>query len=325
MGKYILKRLLMMIPVILAVAILIFTIMTLVPGNPASLILGADATEEQILAKEHELGLDQPFFIRLFQYLKQVFIDFDFGTSYWTNTSVTDELIERFPRTLTIAGFAMLFTVIIGIPLGIRSAVHEGTWTDRLTVLLCVIGVSLPTFWFAMLLVLLFSLKLGWLPAQGLGGPQYYIMPIFAQSLGGISGMVRISRASMLEVIRADYVTTARSKGLSERKVIYNHVLPNAMLPIISVLSGQLANQLGGALVIEQVFSIPGIGMYLINAVNTRDYPVAQSSVVFLSILFSFIVLLADLCYAAVDPTIKAQFTAQGKGKKKLKLEESKS
>lgn len=321
MGKYIVKRLLMMIPVILAVAILIFTIMTFVPGNPASLILGADATEEQILIKEHELGLDQPYVIRLGTFLKQTFVDFDFGRSYWTNTSVTEELMARFPRTLAIAGFAMLFTVIIGIPLGIFTAIHEGTFADRIGVLLCVIGVSMPTFWLAMLFVLLFALKLKLLPAQGMDGAKYFVLPVVAQSLGGISGMVRTARAAMLEVVRADYVTTARSKGLSERKVIYEHALPNAMLPIISVLSGQLANQLGGALVIEQVFSIPGIGLYLINAVNTRDYPVAQSSVVFLSILFSLIVLLTDLGYAAVDPIIRAQFVQGGTKKKKRKEE----
>jgi len=312
-----------MIPVILAVAVLIFTIMTFVPGNPASMILGADATPEQILMKEQEMGLDKPFLTRLLLFLKQTFIDLDFGRSYWTNTSVTDELIQRFPRTLTIAGFAMLFTVIIGIPIGIFAAVHEGTLGDRLAVLLCVIGVSMPTFWLAMLFVLLFSLKLKLLPAQGMGGPEYFILPVIAQSLGGISGMVRTSRSSMLEVIRADYVTTARSKGLSEYKTIYGHALPNALLPIISVLGGQLATQLGGALVIEQVFSIPGIGMYLINAVNTRDYPVAQSSVVFLSILFGFIMLITDLCYAAVDPLIKAQFAGTGKKKKKTAKETS--
>lgn len=322
MGKYIAKRLLMMIPVILAVAILIFTIMTFVPGNPASLILGADATQEQIRVKEHELGLDRPYLVRLGSFLKQTFVEFDFGRSYWTNTSVTEELMERFPRTLAIAGFAMVFTVIVGIPLGIFTAVREGTFADRIGVLLCVIGVSMPTFWLAMLFVLLFSLKWKLLPAQGMGGVKYFILPVIAQSLGGISGMVRTARASMLEVVRADYVATARSKGLSERKVIYEHALPNAMLPIISVLGGQLANQLGGALVIEQVFSIPGIGLYLINAVNTRDYPAAQSSVIFLSVLFSLIVLATDLCYAAVDPMIRAQFT-QGGGKKKKAKEEN--
>lgn len=322
MGRYIIRRLILMIPVVLAVAILIFSIMSFVPGNPASLILGADATEEQIQIKEHEMGLDQPFYVRLLQYLKQTFIDFDLGRSYWTNTSVSSELMTRFPRTLAIAGFAMLFTVIVGIPLGIFAAVHEGTLADRLTVILCVVGVSMPTFWLAMLFVLLFAVKLHLLPAQGLGGVKYFILPVVAQSLGGISGMVRTARSSMLEVVRADYVTTARSKGLSERKTIYGHALPNAMLPIISVLGAQLGNTLGGALVIEQVFSIPGIGLYLINAVNTRDYPVAQSCVVFLSIIFSFIMLATDLCYAAVDPMIKAQFAGGSKKKAKKSKEE---
>lgn len=325
MGRYILKRLLLMIPVILAVAIVIFTIMTFVPGNPASLILGADATEEEIALKEHELGLDQPYFTRLLKYLKQTFIDFDFGKSYWTNTSVTSELMVRFPRTLTIAGFSMLTMIFIGIPLGIFAAVHEGGFGDRLTVIMCVIGVSLPTFWVGMLFVIIFALKLNWLPAQGIGAPKFYILPIVASSLSGISSMVRQARSSMLEVVRADFVTTARSKGLAERRTIYGHALPNALLPIISILGGALSIQLGGAIVIEQVFSVPGIGLYLINAVNNRDYPVVQSCVVFLSIVFSFIMLGTDLCYAAVDPMIKAQFTGSARKRSFKRAKKSES
>ena len=320
MFSFVIKRLLQAILVMLIVTMIAFLLFQFV-GDPVTQMLGQEATEADRLALTHELGLDQPYVVRLGNFLKQTFVDFDFGRSYWTNTSVTEELMARFPRTLAIAGFAMLFTVIIGIPLGIFTAIHEGTFADRIGVLLCVIGVSMPTFWLAMLFVLLFALKLKLLPAQGMDGAKYFVLPVVAQSLGGISGMVRTARAAMLEVVRADYVTTARSKGLSERKVIYEHALPNAMLPIISVLSGQLANQLGGALVIEQVFSIPGIGLYLINAVNTRDYPVAQSSVVFLSILFSLIVLLTDLGYAAVDPIIRAQFVQGGTKKKKRKEE----
>ncbi|MBQ9046828.1 MAG: ABC transporter permease [Solobacterium sp.] len=320
MGRYVLKRLVLMIPVILAVAVLIFSIMYFVPGNPASLIAGSDATAEEIAIKEHELGLDRPYLVRLLEFLRNMFLKFDFGRSYWTNKSVTEEMVQRLPRTAILAGGAMIIAVLVGIPLGVFAAVHEGTLLDRVTVLLAVIGVSLPTFWLGMLLVLLFSLKLGLLPASGMKTWKAFILPIVAQSLGGISQLTRQSRSSMLEVIRADFVTTARAKGLTERAVIYGHALPNAMLPIISVLGGNLANSLGGSLVIEQVFAIPGIGMYMITAVNNRDYPIVQASVVIISILFSLVVLLTDLAYAAVDPLIRAQFAGPAK---KVKKEES--
>ena len=305
MGKYIVKRLLMMIPVILAVAILIFTIMTFVPGNPASLILGADATEEQILIKEHELGLDQPYVIRLGNFLKQTFVDFDFGRSYWTNTSVTEELMARFPRTLAIAGFAMLFTVIIGIPLGIFTAIHEGTFADRIGVLLCVIGVSMPTFWLAMLFVLLFALKLKLLPAQGMDGAKYFVLPVVAQSLGGISGMVRTARAAMLEVVRADYVTTARSKGLTNVVIVLKHAFRNALIPIVTTISLSIPFLIGGAVVTEQIFAWPGIGSLMITAITSRDYPVIMGVAVLICGVVLVANLILDLIYAALDPRIK--------------------
>ncbi len=316
MARYIIKRLLMMIPVIVFVAILIFTIMYFVPGDPASLILGSNATEEQILAKREELGLNEPYLTRLLDFLKNLFFHFDFGSSYTTNISVTQELLQRFPRTLIISGVAMLVSILVGIPIGIFAAVHQDTVFDRIAMVGAVAGISIPTFWMGMLLVLLFSLHLGWLPANGIGGIQYYILPCLAESLGGIANLARQSRSSMLEVIRSDYVTTARAKGLSERKVIFGHALPNALLPVISVLGSRLGMTLGGSLVVEQVFSIPGVGMYLINAVNNRDYPVVQGCVVFLAIVFSVVMLLTDLSYALVDPMIKAQYTSGPRRKK---------
>lgn len=316
MARYIGKRVLMMIPVIVFVAILIFTIMYFVPGDPASLILGSNATSEQILAKRIELGLDQPYIVRLLDFMKKLFFHFDFGTSYSTNISVTSELLQRFPRTFIIAGTSMLVSILVGIPIGIFAAIHQDTVFDRSAMVIAVAGISIPTFWLGMLLVLLFSLKLHWLPANGFDGAKYFILPVLAESLGGIANLARQSRSSMLEVIRSDYVTTARAKGISERKVILGHALPNALLPIISVLGNRLGVTLGGSLIVEQVFSIPGIGMYLTQAVNNRDYPVVQGCVVFLAIIFSIVMLLTDLSYALVDPMIKAQYTANSARKK---------
>lgn len=286
MGKYIGKRLLLMIPVVIGVAITIFTIMYFVPGDPAQIILGTSATEADLAAKRTELGLDQPYLVRLGTYLSDIFLHGNFGKSYINNTPITQELLGRLPRTL-----------LLGV----------------ISIAIALVGVSMPTFWVALMLVILFALKLGWLPAMGIGGIQYYILPCIANSFGGIATQARQARSSMLEVIRSDYITTARAKGVSEHKVIYGHALPNALIPIVTVAGSNLAHMFGGSLIIEQVFSIPGIGTYMITAVNSRDYPVVEGCVIFLAITFSIMMLLVDLAYAYIDPRIKAQYEG-GKG-----------
>ncbi len=304
-----------MIPVILGVAIFIFSIMHFVPGDPAVIIMGSEATEEELQMKRVQLGLDQPFIIQLIDYLKQVFLHFDFGNSYITNNSITSELLARLPRTAIIGFVSLILMLIVGIPLGITAAVHQNGLGDRLCMIIALIGVSVPAFWLGLMLVIVFSLRLGWLPASGIGGPQYYVMPCIASALGGIAGLARQSRSSMLEVIRSDYVVTARAKGLSESRVIYGHALPNALIPIITVAGSHLAHIFGGSVVIENVFSIPGIGSYMVTAVNNRDYPVVTASVLFLAIVFSLVMLLVDLVYAFVDPRIKSQYTRKKKKK----------
>jgi len=308
MKKYILKRLLWMIPVILGVTIAIFTIMYFVPGDPAVIILGAEATEAELQSKREALGLNRPFLIQLGSYMKNVFLHFDFGTSYITNNSITKELLARLPRTALVGFVSMLLMLIVGIPLGITAAVHQNGIGDRLCMIIALAGVSVPSFWLGLLLVITFALNLGILPASGIGGFQYYILPCVASAFGGIAGLARQSRSSMLEVIRSDYVVTARAKGLSERSVIYGHALPNALIPIITVAGSHLAHIFGGSVVIENVFSIPGIGSYMVTAVNNRDYTVVTGSVIFLAVVFSLVMLLVDIVYAFVDPRIKAQY-----------------
>ncbi|WP_373263835.1 ABC transporter permease [Hungatella hathewayi] len=308
MKKYILKRLLWMIPVILGVTIAIFTIMYFVPGDPAVIILGAEATEAELQSKREALGLNRPFLIQLGSYMKNVFLHFDFGTSYITNNSITKELLARLPRTALVGFVSMLLMLIVGIPLGITAAVHQNGIGDRICMIIALAGVSVPSFWLGLLLVITFALNLGILPASGIGGFQYYILPCVASAFGGIAGLARQSRSSMLEVIRSDYVVTARAKGLSERSVIYGHALPNALIPIITVAGSHLAHIFGGSVVIENVFSIPGIGSYMVTAVNNRDYTVVTGSVIFLAVVFSLVMLLVDIVYAFVDPRIKAQY-----------------
>jgi peptide/nickel transport system permease protein len=301
--------------VVVCVAILIFTVMYFTPGDPAIIILGQAADQASLQAERVRLGLDQPYIVQLGRFLNELFLHLDLGTSYIRNTSVMEELLQRIPRTLEIAILSMILTIVIGIPLGILSAVKQKTIYDRGSMIFALTLISVPNFWIALVMVLLFSLKLGWLPAFGIGGIQYYIMPCIANALSGIAIQMRQSRSAMLEVIRADYIVTARAKGLPEREILLKYALPNALIPIITMVGGSLANCLGGAVIIETVFAIPGTGMYIASAITQRDYPVVRGSVVFLAIVFTLVMLLVDIAYAYVDPRIKAQFENQSVGR----------
>ena len=314
MGRYILRRLLQMIPVILGVTILVFTIMYFIPGDPASLLF-PEASPSQLEIARETLGLNDSYLVRLGRFLGDIILRFDFGDSWIYNTPVTDELLTRLPRTLTIAGICISLQILLGIPLGVIAAVKQDTWIDRSAMFTALFGISMPNFWLALILVLFFSVRMGWLPPYGLGGIKYYILPCIANAFPGIATQARQTRSSMLEVIRSDYITTARSKGMSELRVIFRHALPNALLPVITVIGNGMGMMLAGSLVIEMIFAIPGIGWYLIGGINNRDYAIVQSSVIFLALAFTLIMLLVDLAYAFVDPRIKTQFA----GKKRRK------
>ena len=318
MTRYIGKRLLLMIPVVLSVAVIIFTIMYFVPGDPAEIILGVTATQEELEACRESLGLNQPYLIRLGKFLEDLFLHFDFGTSYIDGTSVRTNIINRLPNTLIISLGSMLVAMVLGVSLGINAAIHQNGIADRISMLIALVGISMPGFWLALMLVLLFALKLNWLPSYGPGGIKYFILPWIAAALPEMARLARQSRSSMLEVIHSDYITTALAKGVKKRDVILRHALPNALIPIITVFGGGLAHGMGGALIIESVFSIPGLGLYIVNSINNRDYPSVQGTIVFFSILFSIIMLLVDLAYAAVDPRIKAAFSRSSVGHRKV-------
>lgn len=307
MLRYIGKRLLQMIPILLIVAILIFTMMSLVPGDPVQIMLGDSATPLQIEEARETLGLNKPFLIRLFDFLAGI-LRLDFGESYITRKSVGEELMLRFPNTLILAICCVAFSVCLGIPIGIRCALKADTFEDRLWMFITMLCSSMPGFWLALLLVILFSVRLGWLPSYGIGGPQYFVIPVLANSIGSLAGIARQTRASMLEVIRADYISTAKSKGLSQREITWKHALPNALIPIITVIGSRFGMLLGGTTIVESIFSIPGIGLYMLNGINNRDYPVAQGCILYIAFTFSIIMLITDLVYAFVDPRIKAQY-----------------
>ncbi|MCI9149244.1 MAG: ABC transporter permease [Lachnospiraceae bacterium] len=311
MIRYILKRLLLMLPVLIGVTIMIFTIMYFTPGDPATNILGSNATPEQIEAKKEELGLNAPYPVRLGNYMKDVFFHFDFGHSYINGRSVSEDILSRYPATFTVAFLSIALALCIGVPLGVIAATHQNRIGDYVAMLISLFGVSMPNFWVGLMLVILFALNLGWLPGTGIGGPKYYILPCIACALNGIASLARQTRSSMLEVIRSDYIVTARSKGQTERKVIYRHALTNALIPVVTSAAGAFGSLLGGALVIETVFAIPGLGTYMVSAINNRDYPAIQGSVFFVALTFSLVMLLVDLIYAFIDPRIKAQY--QGK------------
>lgn len=317
MLRYVWRRLLWMIPIVLGVAILVFTLMTFCPGDPAQIILGSSATADEVAAMRETLGLNRPYLVRLGEFLSDTFIHFDLGRSWMNDTNIASAIAGRLPRTLALALTTLTLSVCIGIPLGITAAVHQGGFGDNLSMVLALVGISIPNFWLAMLLILLFSVRLEWLPAMGIGGIEYYILPAIAGSTMGIATLARQTRSSMLDVIRSDYITTARAKGVPENKVITKHALKNALIPIITVAGNQFGHLVGGAMVIETIFSIPGMGTLIVQGVNQRDYPVVQAGAIFLAIAFSLIMLGVDLLYAAVDPRIKAKYSNMGRKAKK--------
>ena len=317
MGRYIIRRLLMSAVIIFLTAVLIFTVVYLIPTDPVKLLMGSDATIAEIEAKRAEMGLADPYIVQLGRFLRDLFLHLDLGTSWRRGTSISADLASRMPRTAMIGVFCIVVSTSIAIPLGVTAAIHQNKWQDHFCMVLGMICVSIPDFWLALLMVILFALKLGWLPPFGIDQWTCYIMPIIAGSMHGIGSLARQTRSSMLEVIRSDYITTARSKGLAERKVVWKHMLPNALIPVITVVGHSFSRVIGGMVVIEQVFSIPGVGLYMTNAIQTRDYPITRACVVILSAFTAIVLLLVDLAYAYVDPRIKAQYIGQVKRRAK--------
>ncbi len=316
MWKYVVKRLLWSIVIVVGAGIIIFLLTYFTPGDPAELLIGSDASEADLAALRAKLGIDQPFLTQLVTFLYNSFIRFDWGTSWTYEEPVMATIFERLPRTAIIGLGQMILTVAIGIPLGIFAATHQGRWQDYGVLGVCMVLVSLPDMWVALMFVLLFSLQLGWLPAYGIGGPQYYILPICAGVMGGIAGQARQMRSGMLEVIHSDFVTTARAKGQSESIITTRHILPNALMPVITMLGGSLVLVFCGSAVTERIFSIPGVGLYLLDGISYRDYPIIRGCTLFFALVSAAVYLLLDLVYAWIDPRIKAQYSSGTKNGK---------
>jgi peptide/nickel transport system permease protein len=311
MWKYVLKRILWMVVIMLAVTVVIFTITYFIPGDPARTIMGSTATETEVAAKRAQMGLDKPFLVQMGNYFSSVYLHGDFGTSWSSNSPVLDTILSRLPITILIGGVGMIIQVLIGVPLGVMAAVNQGKWQDYLSISLSMILISLPDFWVALMLVIIFAVKLGWVPVSGITSWKCFILPIIVTAIGGIANNARQTRSSMLEVFRADFITTARAKGQKENVVIWKHMFPNALMPIITMVIGGLGRIVGGSSIVESIFAIPGIGLYLLTGINNRDYPVIRGATVVLSLFSAAAVLLMDLCYAFVDPRIKAQYSGK--------------
>lgn len=307
MYKYVLKRLALLIPIILGVTFIVFSIMSLTPGDPGRLILGTSAPQEAIDQLNHELGFDEPFLIRYLDYVKNA-VQGNFGNSYRTNKPVFDEIFSRFPTTLKLAILGVLTSIIIGIPIGILSAVKQYSKLDIISTTAAMLMASVPGFWLGLMLIILFSLKLGWLPSNGIGSIANYILPTITLALPSAANIIRLTRSTMLETIRQDYIRTARSKGATEKTVIWKHALRNALLPVITVIGMDFGALLGGTILIESIFSIPGLGMLMLTAIRMKDIPQVMAAVLFLASLFCIIMLLVDLVYAYIDPRLRSQY-----------------
>lgn len=298
----------MLIPVILITSFLIFWAMSLTGGDPAMIVAGEGATAEEIEAVREELGLNDPFMVRYFNYVKGM-VTGDMGKSYVTNKDVFKTFMEKLPNTLMLGGAAVLIAIVIALPLGIYTAIHQNTWKDTAGMVFALFGTSMPNFWLGLMLIIIFSLKLGWLPSGGKGGFDTLILPALTVGLGLAALITRTTRSSMLDVIRQDYMTTARAKGCSEKRVIFTHGLKNALIPIITAIGLQMSMVITGSVLAETVFSWPGIGRLVYDSIAKRDTPMVTGSIILCSAFMCLINLFVDLVYAFFDPRIKAQYS----------------
>lgn len=313
MLQLITKRLLITLPMLLGLTLVVFTMLYFSPGDPARIILGDTASEAEVWALREEMGLNRPFLQQYASYLQGI-LRGDLGTSYQTGLPVIAEIKARLPVTAKLALLSIGFAILVGIPLGVISAVKQNSLTDNLARIASLLGLTIPNFWLALLLILFFSVRLGWVPPSGLYGPQYYILPVLSISAVSVATFSRMTRSSLLETVRHDYVRTARAKGLAERVVILRHALRNALIPIVTVVGMQLASVLGGAVVNEQIFAIPGVGKMMIDAIKARNYPLVQGGVLVLALFYSVLNLGLDLLYGFLDPRIQAEMDGQPGG-----------
>jgi len=313
MKEYVVKRLLLTIPVLLGVSILVFSVMHLAPGDPAVIMLGPQATKESIEKLHQELGLDRPLVVQYFIWISKV-VHLDFGRSIVLGREVFPEIWLRFKATIILTSASLTLAFLIGVPAGITSAVRQYSIFDAASMLIALAGVSMPVFFTGIVLIIIFSMNLNFFPSAGMYSPRggdfldllhHLFLPALTLGTASAAVLARMTRSAMLETIRQDYIRTARAKGLAEKTVIYVHALRNAAITIVTVLGMQVGYQLGGAILTETVFSWPGIGMMMVRAIQARDYPMVQGGVLFVAAVFVFVNIIVDIAYAYLDPRIR--------------------
>ncbi len=304
MIRYVLAKLVLTIPLLLGVTFLLFVIGQLTPGDPVLIMLGERAPAEEVTRLRDALGLDQPWYVQYAQFVGNA-VRGDLGISYRSKLPVAGEVLSRLPATMELAAAALVFSVTLGLSMGVVSAVKRNSWIDRVAMLFATLGSSVPVFWSGIILIVFFAVNLGWLPASGRGTPAHLIMPAVALGAGAAALIARITRSSMLESLSQDYVRTARAKGLADNVVIIRHALRNALIPVVTVVGLQIGALMAGAVLTETVFSWPGIGLLIVQSIGQRDYPVLRASVLLIATIFTLINLALDVLFVQLDPRIK--------------------
>lgn len=312
MARYVTKRIMWMIPIVLAVTFIIFFIMELTPGNPATIILGPQATVEQVNELNSKLGFDKPFLYRFAKYVYDIVVHQDMGNSYLWGRPVWNDIINRLPVTILISFNAMLVATLIGVPIGVISAVKQYSILDQVVTATSLLFSAVPSFWLAMMIIYFFTLTLGILPSSGIDTWRCYIMPAISLGIPYAAMELRYTRSSMLETIRQDYIDTARSKGVPERNAIWKHAFNNALLPVITITGTNFGGLIGGAIVTETIYAMPGIGSLMVLGIKGKDIPIVCGCVIVISTIYCSVILLIDLLHAMVDPRVKARYSRGG-------------
>ncbi|NLT15847.1 MAG: ABC transporter permease [Clostridiales bacterium] len=316
MTKYIIRRLLWLIPVIIGVLAIVFILSAITPGDPVDALLSQEATLEERQELREKLGLNKPAYIQFFNYVAKVVTKADLGTSYQTKQPVAQEMLTRIPVTLKLTFASVIVALIIAIPLGVISAVRPYSWIDNLSMGVALFGVSIPQFWFALMGLLVFAVTLHWLPASGIKTFAGWVLPVAMIGVGNAGNFARVTRSSMLEVVKQDYIRTARAKGQKEYIVVLRHGLRNALIPVAANVGNTIGVSLGGAIIAETIFSLPGVGKYMIDAIYNRNWPAIQGGVIMLALAFSIVMLLMDILYMFIDPRLMSMTRPQARKKK---------
>lgn len=310
MIRYAVKRILILIPLILVVIFIVYGITFLTPGDPARMLLGNTATEERVAALREEMGLDKSFPVQFANYVKNMFLHLDFGTSYTSRQPVSTEIFARCPTTLSLTFIAVVIATVIAIPLGILSAVRQNSAIDSVASFFATAFIAVPSVWLGLMLMIFFSNKLRWFPSGGLDTWKSYVLPSITLAAYSLALYLRMMRSSMLEVLQQDYMRTARGKGIGRTRSIWRHAIKNSLLPVITIIGLDFSVMLGGAVVIENVFAIPGLGRLMVDAIRQKDTPMVLGAAILLSVIYSIVNLIADMFYALIDPRIKSEYVA---------------